>query len=399
MIDGSILVVVAVGHFCLAVLAVNVFHGIGVPEGTPARVVKGLCLAFLTSISLALMALFLVRPWENWPTIARAYTMLCVLVGLVGLPLVTLARYRRRLPTGVSGHARRVDLTESVSRDDLIGTAWDSFWLRLPGNQAFHLDLTDWQIERTGLPQSLDGLRILHLTDLHLTPAYSDRFFDSMLAQAEAFDADLVVFTGDLIDDSELLDRVEPLLGRFRGRYGQFAILGNHDYRTNASGAFVALRSAGYTVIEGLWRLIETDDGSRVAIGGTSNPWGPLPDPHAMPEADVRILLSHSPDPLAWAARQGIDLMLSGHTHGGQYRLPVIGSILLPSRYSRRYDCGFFQRDATVLFVSRGIAAQHPLRINCPAEISRLTLRSSSRLTTPASLRSSTRVMTLQGPG
>ncbi|MEW4570378.1 metallophosphoesterase [Tautonia sp. JC769] len=399
MIDGSILLVVAVGHLCLAVLAVNVFHGLGVPEGTPARVVKGLCLGFLTSISLVLMGLFLALPWGDWPTIARAYTLLCLLIGLVGLPLVTLARLRRRLPAGVSGHSRSVDLTDSVARADLIGTAWDSFWLRLPGNQAFHLTLTDWQIERSGLPRPLDGLRILHLTDLHLTRAYSDRFFDSMVAQAEAFDADLVAFTGDLIDDSELLDRVGPLLGRFRGRYGQFAILGNHDYRTDAPGAFVALRSAGYTVIEGAWRLIEADDGARVAIGGTSNPWGPLPDPAAMPEADVRILLSHSPDPLAWAARQGIDLMLSGHTHGGQYRLPVIGSVLLPSRYSRRYDCGFFRRNETLLFVSRGIAAQHPLRVNCPAEISRLTLRASSRVAPPASSRAPARAMTVQGPG
>lgn len=378
MIDWPMLAAIALGHLCLTVLMVNVLHGVGIPEGNPTRVVKLLCLSFLGLVSVGLALLVLDRPWSDWPWVARMYAGLCVLVGAVGLPIVTISRRFRGLPPGVSGSSTQVDLTDSIPRDELIGPAWDSFWLRIPGNECFRLDLTDWQVERPRLPGPLDGLRILHLTDLHLTPAYSDRFFEAMLAQAEGFEADLVAFTGDLVDDEEMLDRVGPLLSRFRGRLGQYAVLGNHDHRTARVGSAEALRSAGFSMVEASWTTIEVD-GARLAVGGTSAPWGPLPDPGQTPEADVRLLLSHSPDTLGWASRRGVDLVLSGHTHGGQYRLPVVGSVILPSRYSRRYDCGFFGLGPTLLYVSRGIAAQHPIRVNCPPEISRFTLRCPAR--------------------
>ncbi|RUL81246.1 metallophosphoesterase [Tautonia sociabilis] len=378
MIDWPMLSAIGLGHFCLAVLAVNILHGIGVPEGTPTRVVKVLSLTFLATVSVGMALLVASRPWESWPVMARGYAIACILVGCVGLPATTLARLLRKQPPGVRGGVTGVDLTRSIPRDELIGPAKDSFWLRIPGNQAFRVELSDWEVEHPGLPEPLEGLRILHLTDLHLTRAYSDRFFEAMIEQAEGFEADLIAFTGDLIDDAALLDRVGPLLSRFRGRLGRFAILGNHDYRTDAEGAFDALRSAGFEVVEGRWSSIEAD-GTRLAIGGTSAPWGPLPERSAEPGAGFRFLLSHSPDTLPWASRIGVDLMLSGHTHGGQYRLPLFGPVLLPSRYSRRYDRGFFRRGPTLMYVSQGIAAQHPIRVNCPAEISRFTLRCAPR--------------------
>ena len=374
MINWLLLAAMGLGHGCLAVLAVNILHGIGVPEGTPTRVVKVSCISFLAFVSIGMTVLVVSDSWPEWPIVAQAYAALCIATATLGLPLVTIARALRSLPEGITGRSRTVDLRETNPRSDSIGPAWDSFWLRIPYNDAFRLELTDWQVERAGLPRALDGLRILQLTDLHLTPAYADRFFEAMLEQAEGFDADLVVFTGDLIDDPTMLDRVVPLLSRFQGRVGKFAVLGNHDYRTNPEGAMDALRSAGFEVVEGRWTSVDVD-GVRLAIGGTSAPWGPMPDPSKTPEADVRLLLSHSPDSLPWAARQGVDLMLSGHTHGGQYRLPVFGPVILPSRYSRRYDKGFFRKGPTLLYVSLGIAAQHPIRVRCPAEISRFTLR------------------------
>jgi predicted MPP superfamily phosphohydrolase len=78
---------------------------------------------------------------------------------------------------------------------------------------------------------------------------------------------------------------------------------------------------------------------------------------------------------MPWARRHQIDLMLAGHNHGGQIRLPLIGSILVPSRFSRRYDCGTFFEPPTLLHVSRGLGGQHPLRYNCRPEVTRITLR------------------------
>jgi predicted MPP superfamily phosphohydrolase len=88
-----------------------------------------------------------------------------------------------------------------------------------------------------------------------------------------------------------------------------------------------------------------------------------------------RLCLSHTPDNIRWAQRHGVDLMLSGHNHGGQIRLPLFGSLFVPSRYSRRFDCGLFWQPPTLLYVSRGLAGKEPLRYNCRPEITRLVLR------------------------
>jgi hypothetical protein len=85
--------------------------------------------------------------------------------------------------------------------------------------------------------------------------------------------------------------------------------------------------------------------------------------------------VSHSPDNFPWAAENGVDLVLSGHVHGGQVRVPVVGSIFVPSVYGRRYDMGVFERGGTTLVVSRGAAGKEPIRFRCNAQVMRITLR------------------------
>ncbi len=91
---------------------------------------------------------------------------------------------------------------------------------------------------------------------------------------------------------------------------------------------------------------------------------------------DFRLLLSHTPDHFAWARAHGVDLMLSGHNHGGQIVLPVIGPVFAPSRYGVRYAAGAFWSEPTLLYVSRGLSGRHPLRLNCPPELTRIVLES-----------------------
>jgi len=88
------------------------------------------------------------------------------------------------------------------------------------------------------------------------------------------------------------------------------------------------------------------------------------------------LLLSHAPDQLTWARRFDFDLMLAGHTHGGQIRLPLLGPIVSPSRLGTQYASGTFEREPTVLHVSRGTSSFMPLRWNCPPELAVLELRS-----------------------
>src|SRR5262249_33299526 len=162
-----------------------------------------------------------------------------------------------------------------------------------------------------------------------------------------AWDADLVALTGDLVDHDAVIDWIEPVLSRLRGRFGTFAILGNHDRSHHPRKIRRAFERAGFDDIEGRWTLLDVR-GFALAVGGTAYPWGPALDPTAMPAADFRFLLSHSPDQFPRAARWGVDLVLAGHNHGGQVRFPFLGPAFMPSLYSRRFDRGFFRSGATL---------------------------------------------------
>src|SRR5262249_38514505 len=135
------------------------------------------------------------------------------------------------------------------------------------------------------------------------------------------------------------------------------------------------LARVGMRVLSNRWEQIEVR-GQPMVVIGHEGPWvPPVPDLSACPAGTFRLCLSHTPDNIGWARRHGIDLMLAGHVHGGQVRFPVIGSVLLPSQYGRRYDCGTFDEPPTVLHVSRGVGGEQPLRYNCRPEVTKLILR------------------------
>jgi predicted MPP superfamily phosphohydrolase len=116
--------------------------------------------------------------------------------------------------------------------------------------------------------------------------------------------------------------------------------------------------------------------GEPLVVVGHEGPWfKPGPDLSAAPAEPFRLCLSHTPDNIGWARRQRIDFMLSGHVHGGQVRFPLFGSLLVPSKYGRWYDGGAYDEKPTLLYVSRGLSGQYPLRYNCLPEATLLTLR------------------------
>ena len=116
--------------------------------------------------------------------------------------------------------------------------------------------------------------------------------------------------------------------------------------------------------------------GIPLTVIGHEGPWyRPAPDLSQCPPG-YRLLLSHTPDNIAWARRQQVGLMLSGHNHGGQIRIPGFGSIFVPSGYSRRYDQGHFDEGETFLHVNRGVAGKAPLRFFCRPQVTRFTIES-----------------------
>jgi predicted MPP superfamily phosphohydrolase len=380
MIDWPYLLPLVVGHLALFVLALNVAHSTNMPK--TLLEVYNFTLLFATLLVLP----FLVTqgPWTAWPLIPRGYALLCLGTSLVGLPVVTLLRAFRRTPRGVESRGEVLDLAVDPGLDRVVGEGRHHWLLRLPGNRSLRVAKVECDLSLPGLPRSLDGLSLVQVTDLHFSHCYRREFFEIVADEAARWDADLVVFTGDLLDDVTTIDWVEPVMSRLRGRLGQYAILGNHDHRLRPGRARRALRRAGFVDLEGRWTRLEID-GANLALGGTSAPWGPPIDYAAMREADFRIVLSHCPDQFPRAASAGVELVLAGHNHGGQIRIPGFGPILMPSRFSRHFDRGFFRsRDgASTMYVSQGVGGKHPIRYGCTPEITRFTLRATAAVRLP----------------
>lgn len=247
----------------------------------------------------------------------------------------------------------------------------------IPGNQIFELDLRYVDLPVVGLPRSLDGYRIAHLSDIHLTGHIGPEFTAYAIARANQWRPDLMAVTGDIVDADACVEWLHDLFGSATAVDGCFFILGNHDTRvSDPNHVRRAMTNAGWTDVGGEVHKMNLR-GVPVAFIGNESPWFPRPNDRKVSEAkaDFRICLSHSPDQFDWCRRLKIELMLCGHTHGGQGRLPLIGPLLSPSFHGSRWASGDFYRSPTTLHVTRGLSGVHLLRINCRPELSLLTLR------------------------
>jgi uncharacterized protein len=189
--------------------------------------------------------------------------------------------------------------------------------------------------------------------------------------------ADLIALTGDVCDQARYIDWIPETLSPAVARLGKFFILGNHDLRTHDVDRLrAALGEAGFTDLGGRCEILHD---RQIVIAGDERPWFKsvprLPDPTVLPDSVLRILLSHTPDQLRWARAEGFDIMMAGHTHGGQIRFPLVGAVLCPSWHGIKYASGFYYEPPTMLHVSRGTGSLLPLRLNCPPEITKLVLR------------------------
>jgi predicted MPP superfamily phosphohydrolase len=164
-----------------------------------------------------------------------------------------------------------------------------------------------------------------------------------------------------------------------RARYGVYCVLGNHDRRATETQLKSALAAAGLIHVGGLWRRVMVGETSMI-VAGNELPWyKPAPDLSECPNESPagrppRILLAHSPDQFRWAQAHGVDLLLAGHLHGGQVRLPLLGAITSPSIHGVRYAAGVFTTGDTVMHVCRGVSSLTPLRYFCPPEVAVLKL-------------------------
>jgi len=246
----------------------------------------------------------------------------------------------------------------------------------LPMNQIFELAVEEIDLPVAGLPAELNGYQIAHLSDIHLTGDVHLDFARYVVDRATAFEPDLIAVTGDIIDERECVDWLETIFGDARASDGCYFVLGNHDTRIpNPAETRQAMEQAGWTDL-GCHTLSVSLRNVETSLIGNEFPWFPRTPVDAEDSSRFRLLLSHSPDQFQWARQHRVTLMLAGHTHGGQGRLPLAGPLLSPSFHGSRYASGDFYRPPTTLHVSRGLSGTHLLRINCRPELSLLKLRS-----------------------
>jgi predicted MPP superfamily phosphohydrolase len=253
--------------------------------------------------------------------------------------------------------------------------------------------LVSMDVPLSRLAESWDGFRIAQLSDLH----YDDNF--SVIPLRKAVDLvnqsepDLVVVTGDFITASfskarraVALRAIEPcaqLLTRMRARFGIVASLGNHDVFTGATHITAVLHSHNISVLRNRPLPLERE-GQRLWLAGVDDVLEGKPDLDltlkGIPPAEPVVLLAHEPDWADHVARSPVDLQLSGHSHGGQIRLPLLGAPCLPA-LARKYPWGLRRVGPLTLYTNAGIGTIWvPVRLNCPPEVTLITLRAAPGL-------------------
>jgi hypothetical protein len=228
------------------------------------------------------------------------------------------------------------------------------------------------------LPRSLDGLRIVQLSDIHHSPFTGSSQVERAVAVANSLAPDIIALTGDYVShERSYAAPCAELMGRLRARYGVYAVLGNHDHWTDAALITDLFRAEGIRVLvnEGL-RFKHGNAAFWLAgVDDTMVGLEDLPLALSGSRADeMKLLLAHNPVILRRAARARVDLVLSGHTHGGQVAWRSERNAL--GRPRRRLLKGLGRRADTQIYVTRGLGTSVlPIRYGCPPEVSCLELR------------------------
>jgi uncharacterized protein len=230
-----------------------------------------------------------------------------------------------------------------------------------------------------GLPGSFDGFKIVVMSDFHLYPYTTVEQIQAAVTLANSLGPDLVALVGDFVFRKvESIFELAPLLAGLDAWHGIFAVLGNHDLWTQASLVTSALENEGILVLRNSGMTI-VQGGQRMYLAGSDDAWSGYPDLKATladkPEDAPAVLLMHEPDLADTVALDGrVALQLSGHSHGGQVRIPVIGLLVLPY-LGEKYHSGLYQIDHMWLYTTRGIGViQPPVRFNCRPEVTEVTL-------------------------
>jgi uncharacterized protein len=257
------------------------------------------------------------------------------------------------------------------------------------------IDVENRDITLRGLAADFEGMRIVQLSDIHMDYYTEPFFLRRVVERINQLKPDAVFLTGDYVTSGQWADSVAheaawECAGILKGLKCKsvHAVLGNHDVTVGSAIVESAFRTNGINILRNSFLPIERGSG-RFWLAGLDDPVVGHPDLNATIPNMIRnrrdeplVLLCHAPDYAthiqSQEAGQAVDLMLSGHTHGGQIRLPLIGALVLPPM-GRRFVEGWFQLGHMGLYVNRGIGTIGvPFRLDCPPELTLFTLRANA---------------------
>jgi predicted MPP superfamily phosphohydrolase len=239
--------------------------------------------------------------------------------------------------------------------------------------------INTYKVPVPNLPRTFNGFTIVQLTDLHYGFLMSMAVVKKLLAHAISIKRDIIVCTGDYIHERhshKATDTLWPELSGLTAPHGVYSVLGNHDHWGDFSRSLYWLEKSGQNVRHKAIPIAK--DSEKIWIGGCGDY---MEDQIGMDKAfrnvppnDCKIVLAHNPDTADTPFRTRVDLMIAGHTHGGQVNIPFVGTPILPV-HNKRYSSGFIQTPSTNLFISKGLGwAILPVRFNCLPEIAVLKL-------------------------
>ena len=254
------------------------------------------------------------------------------------------------------------------------------------------IEITRHEVFLRGLPAAFNGMRIVQLSDIHMREYTESFFLRRVVDMVNQIAPDAVVLTGDYVSYGfgskefavnaawQCASTIKDIKCQKR-----YAVLGNHDVMVGGAQVAATLTANGITVLRNEYLPME-HNGGRIWLAGLDDPVNGNPDPEVAIPTSIRnipnepiILLFHAPDYadnlLAYETGKAASLMLCGHTHGGQIRLPLLGAIALPA-LGKKYVEGWFRLGDVQLYVNRGIGCVGvPFRLACLPEITLFTLR------------------------
>lgn len=246
------------------------------------------------------------------------------------------------------------------------------------------LSVTRREVPCRQLPAGLDGLKVALLSDFHFRPDQDADLIDKVVEQVAIEKPDLIMLGGDYMSgDPGVVPPLVKKLEKLQARHGVFAVMGNHDgWAGSRSVVRRQFEKAGISFMINQHSLLNIR-GESLAVAGTDFVWLGKPDPAAtmgkVPRKVPVVALVHEPDYFdTMISEREVMLQLSGHSHGGQCQVPIIGYAPKTVRYGTKYVEGHFASGGSNLFVTRGVGTTGPrVRFACPPELAMLTLRTS----------------------